>query len=54
MRLLDRGIAKLNYAIWINERWNHLLTAKQTMLRDKYDRQRKWLRAWMKGYHPDN
>ena len=50
LRRLDRKISRLDYAIWINRAWNARLAEKQQMLRDKHDRQRKWLRAWMKGY----
>ena len=50
MRLLDRKIAKLDHEIWILDAWNPRIAAKRRRLRDKHDRQRKWLREWMKGY----
>jgi len=48
MRLLDRKISRLDYAIWINEVWNKPLADKQRAERAKHDASRKWLRNWMK------
>ena len=49
MRLLDRKIAKLDYAIWINSIVRPELAEKQKKERAKVDSNRKWLRHWMKG-----
>jgi hypothetical protein len=50
MRLLDRKISKLDYAIWINSVINPALAEKQRKKRQQLDDARCWLRNWMKSY----
>ena len=49
MRLLDRQIAMLDWAIYINKACRPKLSRQQTERRDCYDEQRKALRIWMKS-----
>lgn len=49
LRLLDRAISRLDWAISINKIIRPQLASKQIESRRKHDEQRRWLRLWMKG-----